>query len=160
MPVSCCDLALELLEKIAFHLAHFPAAQAGDVDVVARPVAFVVVPVAVDVQQIELVEQAVALEHFERAVDGDAMNARIDFLRALENGIGGQVLLGLVHDFEQHAPLARQPHAAPLERRAQPARLGVRVQPLAGGNAADALPAAAILVSISESVTASERHCT
>ena len=81
------DLTLELLKKLAFNLSHFPAAQACDVNVVARTMAFVVVPVAMDVEQVELVEQAVPLEHLERAVDGDAVNARIDFLRALENGI-------------------------------------------------------------------------
>ena len=54
------DLAFELLEEIAFHFPHLPTAQAGDMNVVARAVAFVVVAVAVNVQQIELVKQAVS----------------------------------------------------------------------------------------------------
>ena len=49
--------------------------------------------------------------------------------------VGGQVLLGLVHDLQQNAPLPRQPHAAPFERAAQSARLGVRVEPLSGRDA-------------------------
>src|SRR5712691_9037337 len=51
------DLVLELLEQAALELAHLAAAQASDVDVVAGAVAFVVVLVAADVQQIELVDQ-------------------------------------------------------------------------------------------------------
>ncbi len=122
MPVSWCDLALELLEKVAFDLANLPAAQAGDVNVVAGAMAFVVVAVTMNVEQIELIEQAVALEHFERAVDGDAMNPRIDFLGAFEDGVGGQVLFGLVHDLEQYAPLPRESHAAAAQAPSATAR--------------------------------------
>ncbi len=90
-------------------------------------VAFVKVPVAVDMQQVEFVEQAMALEHLERAVDGDAVYARIDLLCAFQNGVGREVLLGLIHHFEQNAALAGQPHTTPFERQAQPSRLAVRV---------------------------------
>jgi len=105
-------LPLELLEKLALHFAHFAAAQASHVNVVARPVAFVIVPVTVNVQQVELIQQAMALEHFERAIDGHAMHPRIHLLRALQQRIGGEVLFGLVHDVQQNAPLPREPHAA------------------------------------------------
>src|SRR5580704_14835057 len=101
---------------------------------VARAVAFVIMPMAVDMQQIEFVEQAVALEHFERAIDGHAMHSRIDFLGAFQDGIGGQVLLGLVHDVQQDAALAREPHALACKRGAQFSRLGIDVEPLTGGD--------------------------
>ncbi len=66
---------------------------------VAQAVALVIMAMAVDMQQVELIEQAVAFEHFERAIDGDAVDTRIDFLGAFEDGIGGEMLLGLIHDF-------------------------------------------------------------
>jgi hypothetical protein len=103
---------------------------------IARTMALIEVPVPVNVQKIELVEQAMPLEHLERAVDGYAVNARIDLLRAFENRVGGKVLLGLIHHLEQDAPLAREPYASPLERRTQTARLAVGVQTFTGRNPA------------------------
>jgi hypothetical protein len=51
---------------------------------VARPVAFVEMTVAAKVQQVELVNQAVAFQQIDGAIDGDARDVGIDFLRALE----------------------------------------------------------------------------
>jgi hypothetical protein len=135
-PCVALDLPFKLLEEFAFHLAHFAAAQASHMDVIARTMALIEVPVPVNVQKIELVEQAMLLEHLERAVDGYAVNARIDLLRTFENRVGGKVLLGLIHHFEQDAALAREPYASPLERRTQPARFAVGVQSFTGGNPA------------------------
>jgi len=131
------DLALHLLVEIAFDFAHFSAAQAGHVDVVARAVAFVVVPVPVDVQQVQLVEQAQALEHFQGAIDGHAVDVGVNFLRALQDGVGAQVPFGLVHHFQQDPALARQAHAATFQRQAQPAGVSMGVDTLPGG---DTLP--------------------
>src|SRR5271156_1847436 len=55
------DLGFQLLVEFAFEFADFAAADAGYVDVVAGAVAFVEVAVAAEVQEIELVDQAVAL---------------------------------------------------------------------------------------------------
>src|SRR2546428_3591556 len=129
-------LAFELLEELALYFPHFSATQAGHVDVVARAVAFVVMAMAVDVQKIELVEQAVALQHLQGAIDGHAMHARIDLLGAFQEGVGGQVLFGLIHDVQQDAPLAREPHAAPRKSGTQFSRFRIDVQPLSRGDAA------------------------
>ena len=91
------DLILQLLEKIALHFADLPAPQTRNVNMIARPMTFVVMPVAMNMQQIELIKQAHLLEHFQGAVNRDAVNSRIDLLRALEDGIRSQVPLGLVH---------------------------------------------------------------
>jgi len=48
--------------KEGFKFAHFAAFQAGDVDVVARAVAFVEVLVAAEVQQVELIDEAVTFQ--------------------------------------------------------------------------------------------------
>src|SRR5712692_353325 len=129
------DLALELLEQPALELAHFAAAQAGDVDVVAGPVTFVVVLVATDMEQVQLVDQAVALEQIERAVHSDAVHARINLLRVPQDGASVEVPLGVIHHGEQHTPLPGETHAAAFERGFQAARLGVSVDTLASRNA-------------------------
>ncbi len=125
-------LALQILKEIAFHFAHLPALQASNVDMVAQAMAFVKVPVPMDVEQIKLIKQTAALEHFQGAINGNAVNVRIDFLRALQNRVGAQMLLGLIHHFEQDPALARQPHALALQRAAQTARLGMRIDTFAG----------------------------
>src|SRR5580700_4113751 len=56
------DLLLQLLVELAFHFANLAAAQTRHMDVVARSVAFVEVAVAAEMQQVELVDEAVALQ--------------------------------------------------------------------------------------------------
>jgi len=92
------------------------------VDVVARAVAFVEVLVAAEVQQVELIDEAVAFQQIKGAVNGDAMNAGIDFPGPFENGAGVQVAFGVVHDLEQDFSLAREPHTALFESGLQAAR--------------------------------------
>src|SRR5437899_11520815 len=79
------DLALKLLKQAALELADFTAAQASDVDVVAGSVAFVVVLVAADVQQVHLVDRAVPLEKFKCAIHSDAVPARVNLLHRGED---------------------------------------------------------------------------
>ncbi len=110
------------------------AFQAGDVDVIARAVAFVEVLVAAQVEQVELVDQAVALQQIEGAVDGDAMDARVEFLRAIENGAGIEMALGVVHDLEENFSLAREADAALGEGFLQAAGALVGVDAFAGGD--------------------------
>lgn len=50
------DLPLQLLEKTALHFPDLPAAKARHMNVVAGSMAFVVVLVAVNVEQVELVD--------------------------------------------------------------------------------------------------------
>jgi hypothetical protein len=129
------DLALELFEKAALYFPDLAAAEAGDMDVVAGTVAFVVVLVTVDVEQIEFIDQAVFFEQIERAVDGDAMNARIDSLSALEDRASIEMALGIVHHLDQNAALASEPDATRDEGCLKTARDSVRVDSFAAGDA-------------------------
>lgn len=106
------DLPLQLFVQIAFDLADLAAADAGYMDVVARAVAFVEVPVAAEVKQIEFVDQAVALQKVDRAIDGNARDFRVDFLRAVENFTRVQMSPRRFHHLQQHAALARQANPA------------------------------------------------
>src|SRR5580704_2709025 len=110
------------------------AFQAGDVDVIARAVAFVEVLVAAQVEKVQLVDQAVAFEKVDGAVDGDAVDAGIELLGAIENSSGIEMALGVVHDLEQNFSLPRQAHAAFCEGLLQAAGALVGVNALAGGN--------------------------
>src|SRR5277367_4195067 len=71
------DLGFQLLVEFAFELADFAAADAGDMDMVARAVAFVEVAIAAEMQEIEFVDEALTLEKIQRAIDGYAGYARI-----------------------------------------------------------------------------------
>src|SRR5713226_3828963 len=74
-------------------------------DVIPRPMRFVVVPVAPQVQQIQLVDQSLLFEEVNRAVSGDEVYASIDFLCPREDLIHVQVLLGVVHHLQDNAAL-------------------------------------------------------
>jgi len=100
------DLLLELLVEAGFEFADFAATQAGDVDVVARAVGFVVVTVAAEVEEVELVDEALFFEEVDGAVDGNEVDGGVHFLGALEDLIDVEVLFGVVHDFENDAALA------------------------------------------------------
>jgi len=55
------NLALQLFVEFAFEFADFAAADAGYVDVIARAVAFVEMAITAEMQEIELVNEAVTL---------------------------------------------------------------------------------------------------
>jgi hypothetical protein len=62
------------------------------------------------------------------------MDARVQLLRAVENGPGVEVALGVVHDLQENFSLARQAHAALGERFLQTAGAIMGVDSFAGGN--------------------------
>jgi hypothetical protein len=128
------DLTLHLLEETALHFPYLPATQASNMDVVARAVAFVKMLLTVDVEKVEFVDQAHFLEHVERAINGDAMDLRIDALRALENGAGVEMALGTVHYLKKDTALARETDPALRKSGLQAAGGSVRVDALAAGN--------------------------
>ena len=102
--------------------------------VIAGAVALVEVLVPAEVQEVELVDEAVALEQIEGAVDGDAVHAGIDFLGAFEDGAGIEVAFGVVHDLEQDFSLAGEAYAALFESGLQAAWGLVGVDAFAGGD--------------------------
>ena len=108
------DLGFELFIELGFDFADFAAADAGYVNVVAGTVAFVVVAVAAQVQQIQLVDQSETFQQLERPVDRYLGDVGIDFLGALEDFVGVHVLGGGFHDLEHDAALAREADAARL----------------------------------------------
>lgn len=106
------DLTLEFLVELAFEFADFSAADAGNVDMVARAMTFVKVAVSAKMQQIELVNQAVALEQINRAIHGDTCDAGIKFLGALEDFACVQMAAGRLHYLQKYTALAGEPDSA------------------------------------------------
>jgi hypothetical protein len=128
------DLFFQFFVEFGLEFADFSAFQAGYVDVVAGAMAFVEMLVAAQVQKIELVDEAVTLEKVESAVNRDAVNAGVDFLRALEDSAGVEVAFGVVHDFEQDFSLAREAYAALFKGSLEAAGALVSVDAFAGGD--------------------------
>jgi hypothetical protein len=87
------------------------------------------------VQEVEFVDEAVAFEEIEGAVDSDAVDARVEFLSAIEDRSGVEVALGVVHDLENNFSLAGEADAALGEGIVEAAGAGVGVDAFAGGDA-------------------------
>jgi hypothetical protein len=128
------DLLFQFFVEVRLEFTDGSAFQAGHVDMVARAVALIEVLAAAQMKQVELVDQAVAFQQIEGAVDGDSVDARVEFLRSIEDGARVEMALGVVHDLENHFPLARQAHASLGEGFLQAARTVVGVNAFAGGN--------------------------
>jgi hypothetical protein len=128
------DLLFQLLVQVRLEFADGSTLQASDVDVVAGTVAFVEVLVAAQVEQVQFVNQAVAFEQVDGAVDGHAVDARVELLRAIENRSGVEMALGVVHHLEENFSLARQADAALGEGFLETAGAVMGVDSLAGGN--------------------------
>ena len=104
-------------------------------NVIARAVAFVEVAVTAEMEQIELVDQAVALEQINRAVDGYAGDVGIDLLRAVQNFASIEMTPGGFHHLHEDAALAGEANAARSELPLKVAGRLVSVYSLAGGYA-------------------------
>jgi len=106
------DLRLQILVKLRFKLADFSAANTGDVDVIARAVALVIVAMAAQMQEIEFIDQTVVLQQVHRAIHRDTRDIGIDPLRAFENLFRVHVARRAFEHFDEHHPLTRKTNAA------------------------------------------------
>ena len=82
----------EAVEEIAFEFRDLAAAQAGHVNVVALGATLVEMLLSLHVHEVEFVDQAVALEQAEGAVDGDAINQGVEFASLAQDLAGVEVL--------------------------------------------------------------------
>ena len=130
-----CDLLFELFVEAGFEFADFAAAQTGDVDMIARAVGFVIVAIAAEVEEVEFVDEALALEKIDGAIDGDEMDFGINFLGAIEDLVDVEVLLGGVHHLENDAALAGEANALFAKRFLEMAGVFGGVEAFAGRDA-------------------------
>lgn len=103
-------------------------------NVVARAMAFIEVTITAKVEKVELVNQAVALQEINGAVDGDASDARVKALGALKNLGGVEVAPRCFHHLKQNAALAGEPDATGGQFLLQASRR-LMIDAFAGGNA-------------------------
>jgi hypothetical protein len=90
------DLFAEAGEGLAEKLFDFAAAEANDVGVFLLEAGFVVVLVAAVVHEVEFIDESAVLEHFQRAVDGDAIELGILSLGETKEFLGIEVFSGTI----------------------------------------------------------------
>jgi hypothetical protein len=110
-PAVALNLTLEAVKQIAFELRDLAAAQACHMNVVALRAAFVIMLFPLHVHKIEFVNETVALEQVQRAINGNAIYTWIEPPRVPQDLRRIQVLLGSFDDAEDGSPLMR--HAQP-----------------------------------------------
>jgi len=115
-------LLFESFESVAHKLRDLAAAQACHVNMIACQLALVVMPLAVDVHQIEFIDQALPFQQAQCAVDGAAVDGGIDPLRLAQNLGGIQMLARRLHHAQDGAPLLGHANSAFREMGLQPAR--------------------------------------
>src|SRR5579872_6289746 len=94
------NLLPQALQRFAEKLFHLAAAQADDVSVLLLQPRLVVMLIDAVVHEVELIHQAAFLQHFQRPIDGDAVDLRIFFLGQLVKPVGVQMLTGLIDQLQ------------------------------------------------------------
>src|SRR5262249_39609037 len=100
----------------------FAAAQAGHVHVVAAGAAFVEVTLALEMHQVQLVDEALAFKQADGSVNGDAVDGRIDAPGFPQDLSGIEMLFGSLNDAQDGATLPGQADAAIHELRLEKSR--------------------------------------
>lgn len=116
------DLSLEAFEQVALKLHDLAATQAGHVEMITLRTALVEVTVAFQVQQVQFVDQAVALKEADGAVDRDPVDGGVDAVGTTQDLGGVEVLLGGFDNAKDDPALACHSQAAGGQFRLQPAR--------------------------------------
>ena len=89
---------------------------------VALQFSLVVMPLAVDVHQVQFVDESMALQQPKSAVYRAPVYARIDSLSLAQNLTRVEMFAGRFHHAENRAPLLRHADSALGKLRLQPAR--------------------------------------
>jgi hypothetical protein len=129
------DLLHEVLVEAGLEFTDFATADAGDMNVIARTMSFVVVTIAAEMEEIEFVDETFFFEQVDGPIDGDEMDFGVDFLGAIEDLVDIEVLLGGVHHLENHAALASETNATLAKRLLEMARGGGGIDAFAGRDA-------------------------
>lgn len=96
---------------MTLEFANLSTTQASHVDVIARTVCFVIVAIAAKMKQIQFVNQALFFQEIDGAIYSYEVDLGTDLLRALEDLVNVEMLLGVVHDLKDDATLTREADA-------------------------------------------------
>ncbi len=102
------NLLFQFFIEAAFKFADTSAAQAGHMDMIARAVAFIKMAVAAQMEQIKLVNQTVAFEEVNGAIDSDASDSRMHPPRPAQQAASIQMAPRGFHHLQQHPALVGQ----------------------------------------------------
>jgi hypothetical protein len=105
------NLPFETVEQSALELGDLAAPQTCHMDVIPLWAPFVEMLLALQVHEIEFIDQAVALEQAECAIDGDAIDVGIELAGATQNLTRIEMLLRSLHNAQNGAPLMRHAQA-------------------------------------------------
>ena len=92
-PAILFHLLLQLFELVADKLRDFSATQTSHVNMISPRSTFVIMSFAVDVHQVEFVNQSVPFEQPQRSVYRAAVNSRVEPLRLTQNLAGIQMFV-------------------------------------------------------------------
>ena len=102
--------------------------------VIARAVTLVEMAVASKVEQVKLIDEAVAFQQIDGAVHSDASNVGIQLLRALEDFVRIEMAACCLHHVKQNAPLPSEPDALRTQLALETPRRLMNVDAFAGRN--------------------------
>ena len=114
------NLLLQVFVEFAFEFTDSSALNAGDVNVIARAVAFVVMTMPSKMEKVQLVDQSVVFEQFERAIDGYTGNFGVDRLSLLQD-------FGRVHMADRRFNYLNHDAALTRETNAPGAKLALKL---------------------------------
>jgi hypothetical protein len=121
------DLAFEPFEQIALEFGDLATSKASHVDVVALRAALVIMLFSLHVHEIEFIDQAMPLEQTQGAIDGHAVNVRIEPPSVAQDLAGVEMLFGGLDHAQDGAALPGHAQAARHEFCLQASRsLGLR----------------------------------
>jgi hypothetical protein len=106
------DLLFEILVEFTLEFANLATPNTGDVDVVARPMTFIKMAVAAQVEQVQLVDQPLPFEQVDGAVNRHTRDVGIDFLGTFQNFVRVQVPASRLHYLKQNPALASETYPA------------------------------------------------
>ena len=105
------DFLFELVEHGAGELFYPAASKTSQVNVFASGFHFVIMLFALQMHQVQFVDQPMLLEQFEGPVHGGAIDIREASLGDFQQGSGIHMPIGLLNNFNENAALLGQANA-------------------------------------------------
>ena len=114
-PAVLLHLFFQVVEESAFKLRDSATTQTGHVHMLARRLALVKMLLALEVHQIEFINQAMSLQKSQGPIDRDAIDFWLLLLCLAQNLCCIEMAVGGLYDAKNHAALPRHANAARRE---------------------------------------------
>jgi len=114
-PAVLLHLFFQVVEESAFKLPDSATTQTGDVHMLARRLALVKMLLALEMHQIEFINQPMSLQKSQGPIDRDAIDFWLLLLRLAQNLCGIEMAAGGLYDAQNRTALPRHANAARRE---------------------------------------------